>query len=80
MLAHGLVSAAEQLGVSSLHVTFCREDEWHELGAAGLLKRQGVQYHWHNRGYQTFDDFLGAPRAASARRSVRNGRGSGSRA
>jgi uncharacterized protein len=57
-LAHGLVSAAEQLGVSSLHVTFCREDEWHELGAAGLLKRQGVQYHWHNRGYRDFDDFL----------------------
>jgi hypothetical protein len=52
------VSAAEQLGVSSLHVTFCREDEWHELGAAGLLKRQGVQYHWHNRGYRDFDDFL----------------------
>jgi predicted N-acyltransferase len=57
-LAHGLVSAAEQLGVSSLHVTFCREHEWHELGAAGLLKRQGVQYHWHNRGYRDFDDFL----------------------
>ncbi len=58
MLVHGLVSAAEQLGVSSLHVTFCREDEWHELGAAGLLKRQGLQYHWHNRDYRDFDDFL----------------------
>jgi predicted N-acyltransferase len=57
-LARGLVSAAGELGVSSLHVTFCREPEWHELGAAGMLKRQGVQYHWHNRGYRSFDDFL----------------------
>jgi uncharacterized protein len=73
MLAHGLVSAAEQLGVSSLHVTFCPEDEWHELGAAGLLKRQGVQYHWHNRGYQTFDDFLGVLKS-SKRKTIRKER------
>jgi uncharacterized protein len=72
-LAHGLVSAAEQLGVSSLHVTFCREDEWHELGRAGLLKRQGVQYHWHNRGYRTFDDFLGALKS-SKRKTIRKER------
>ena len=72
-LAHGLVSAAEQLGVSSLHVTFCREDEWHELGAAGLLKRQGVQYHWHNRGYRDFDDFL-ASLKHSRRKTIRKER------
>ena len=72
-LAHGLVSAAEQLGVSSLHVTFCREDEWHELGAAGLLKRQGVQYHWHNRGYRAFDDFL-ASLKHSRRKTIRKER------
>jgi uncharacterized protein len=72
-LAHGLVSAAEQLGVSSLHVTFCREDEWHELGAAGLLKRQGLQYHWHNRGYRDFDDFL-ASLKHSRRKTIRKER------
>jgi uncharacterized protein len=72
-LAHGLVSAAEQLGVSSLHVTFCPEQEWHELGRAGLLKRQGVQYHWHNRGYGTFEDFLGALRS-SKRKTIRKER------
>jgi predicted N-acyltransferase len=72
-LAHGLVSAAEQLGVSSLHVTFCREDEWHELSAAGLLKRQGLQYHWHNRGYGDFDDFLGSLKH-SRRKTIRKER------
>jgi predicted N-acyltransferase len=73
MLAQALVSAAQQLGVSSLHVTFCPEDEWHELGAAGLLKRQGVQYHWHNRGYATFDDFLGTLKS-SKRKTIRKER------
>ena len=24
-----------------------------------MMLRTGVQYHWHNRGYQSFDDFLG---------------------
>jgi predicted N-acyltransferase len=30
-IIRAMVSAAEELGVSSLHVTFCREDEWHYL-------------------------------------------------
>jgi predicted N-acyltransferase len=73
LLARGLVAAAEQLNVSSLHVTFCLENEWDQLGAAGLLKRQGVQYHWHNRGYETFEDFLGALKS-SKRKTIRKER------
>jgi uncharacterized protein len=72
-LAQGLVSAAKELSVSSLHVTFCREPEWHSLGEAGLLKRQGVQYHWHNRGYATFEDFL-ATLKSSKRKTIRKER------
>jgi predicted N-acyltransferase len=72
-LARGLVGVAEQLGVSSLHVTFCREPEWDVFAAAGLLKRQGVQYHWHNRGYGTFDDFL-ATLKSSKRKTIRKER------
>ena len=51
---------AERLGVSSVHVTFPTEAEWRLLGEAGWLRRLGLQYHWHNRGYASFDDFLGA--------------------
>jgi uncharacterized protein len=72
-LAQGLLSAAKELSVSSLHVTFCREPEWHSLGEAGLLKRQGVQYHWHNRGYATFDDFLGTLKSGK-RKTIRKER------
>ena len=59
-LAQGLAQACAQLGVSSVHVTFCEEAEWEALGGAGWLQRLGTQFHWHNRGYATFDDFLGA--------------------
>jgi len=73
MLIEGLVSAAEQVGVSSLHVTFCPQVEWQALGEAGLLCRQGVQYHWHNRGYADFDDFL-AGLKSSRRKTIRKER------
>jgi predicted N-acyltransferase len=72
-LARGLVGAAEQIGVSSLHVTFCQRTEWDALAAAGLLRRQGVQYHWHNRGYRSFDDFL-ATLKSSKRKTIRKER------
>lgn len=59
-LAQGLVQACGELGTSSVHVTFCTEGEWAALGEAGWLRRIGVQFHWHNAGYASFEDFLGA--------------------
>ncbi len=59
-LIRGLVDVAERLGVSSLHITFPRAEEWRALGAAGLLQREGEQFHWENRGYASFDGFLAA--------------------
>jgi predicted N-acyltransferase len=55
-----LVQAGEKLGLSSVHVTFCEQAEWAALGEAGWLRRVGAQFHWHNQGYASFDDFLGA--------------------
>ncbi|MEM9625694.1 MAG: GNAT family N-acetyltransferase [Pseudomonadota bacterium] len=57
-LIQGLLRAAAQIDCSSLHITFCEDGEWQELGDAGMMQRTGVQYHWHNRGYASFDDFL----------------------
>ena len=58
-LIGGLAELARRHDVSSLHVTFPEEAEWEALGAAGFLQRIGLQYHWQNRGYDSFDDFLG---------------------
>lgn len=59
-LAQGLVQAAGQLDLSSVHATFCTDDEAAALEGAGWLRRLGTQFHWTNAGYATFDDFLGA--------------------
>lgn len=39
----------QELGVSSMHVTFNTEKEWHAMAKEGsFYQRLGVQYHWHN--------------------------------
>lgn len=55
-----LVAAALDLARerSSLHVLFPPEAEARELEHAGLMLRRGVQFHWTNAGYASFDDFL----------------------
>lgn len=60
ILIDGLAMLPEKLGMATLHVTFCSSDESRLMEDAGFLRRTGIQYHWHNRGYQSFDDFLGA--------------------
>ena len=49
--------------LSGVHVNFCREDEWSALRRAGWLPRLGLQYHWRNRGWSAFDDYLAGLRA-----------------
>jgi predicted N-acyltransferase len=44
--------------LSSVHVNFLRDDEREVLGEAGFLLRAGFQYHWRNRGFASFDDYL----------------------
>ncbi|MDH3473033.1 MAG: GNAT family N-acetyltransferase [Rhodospirillales bacterium] len=58
-LIAGMQELAERHGVASLHVTFPERAEWQALGEAGFLQRVGLQYHWQNRGYGSFEDFLG---------------------
>ncbi len=62
--APALIGAAEALvaqnGLSSAHATFIAPDEVPTWEAAGWLVRTGVQYHWLNEGYESFDAFLGA--------------------
>ncbi|GFO81022.1 MAG: hypothetical protein A49_06490 [Methyloceanibacter sp.] len=62
-----------ELDVSSLHITFMSQDEWKLAGELGYLQRTDRQFHWHNAGYETFDDFLRALARASARRSGASG-------
>jgi len=51
---------AEQFGASSVHINFLTKEEESILAGIGYLPRQGTQFHWFNRGYENFDDFLAA--------------------
>lgn len=46
--------------LSGAHVTFPDQADHDRLVGAGWLSRIGTQYHWDNRGYRSFDDFLAA--------------------
>jgi len=62
--AQQLLAAIEavttQNGISSAHVTFIDDHGAAECERRGWLMRHGIQYHWRNRGYGSFEDFLGA--------------------
>ncbi len=72
-LAGALAQACREMKLSSVHVTFCEAEEYAALGEAGWLQRLGVQFHWHNDGYTSFDDFLAALNARK-RKSVKRER------
>jgi predicted N-acyltransferase len=63
LVAQALRDVCTSNDISSVHVNFCAADEIAPLRDAGFLHRQGLQYHWHNRGYATFDDYLAAMRS-----------------
>ncbi|MEM6537410.1 MAG: GNAT family N-acetyltransferase [Pseudomonadota bacterium] len=60
LLAASSVDVAQQIGLSSMHVNFLGAEEDKCFAEAGLLARQTTQYHWFNRDYGTFDDYLAA--------------------
>ena len=60
-LLDALSAGLEGEGVSSLHVNFTSVACDQVLaGCDGWLQRLGCQFHWHNRGYRDFQDFLDA--------------------
>ncbi len=67
--------AVKQIGASSLHITFLTREEWQAAGDAGYLLRTGQQFHWENRGYKSFDEFLGELSSAK-RKTLRKERAS----
>ncbi|MBC7165638.1 MAG: N-acetyltransferase [Roseovarius sp.] len=57
-LLQGAREVAARHAISSVHFTFCTAEEVAAGEGAGYLARRTQQYHWENRGYGGFDDFL----------------------
>ena len=52
-------AVADDTECSSIHWLFCSAAEQAQLVKAGFFARASLQFHWHNRDYHAFDDFLG---------------------
>ena len=76
-LAPALIAAAERVvdqnHLSSAHATFIDPSEVELFERAGWLIRIDSQFHWHNDGFASFDDFLAALSSAK-RKSIRKER------
>ncbi len=62
-LAPHILKGAEavclQNNLSSAHATFIESAQLHLFEDAGWLMRSDIQFHWENREYASFEDFLG---------------------
>jgi uncharacterized protein len=73
-LLQGVGEAAARVSASSVHFMFLDPAERDQLLArAELMPRETLQYHWHNDGYTSFDDYLARFRSA-LRKQVRHER------
>ena len=58
-LIRAALELTRELGASSLHCLFATRAEAERMRAHGMMPRATVQFHWKNRGYASFDAFLG---------------------
>ena len=78
LVADALIKAsidyARSEGLSSWHVLFPNDEGADELSDAGLILRRDCQFHWLNRGYASFDDFLATFTAEKRKKAKRERR------
>lgn len=72
-LLQAMTELTRRGGHSSAHLTFCTEAEAEAAASEGWLHRTGVQFHWENRGYGGYEDFL-ATLASRKRKALRKER------
>lgn len=63
LMGQALAKIAAENKISSVHVNFCLPDEREALEQVGFFPRMGIQFHWQNRGFRSFDDYLGSFRS-----------------
>ena len=69
-----LIALARERHASSVHVLFPAGRDAAVLDAAGWLARRDCQFHWHNRGYASFEHYLEGFTAAKRKKARRERR------
>jgi uncharacterized protein len=73
-LAQSVVDLARDENVSSAHVLFIDEHDRTAMAAQPWLWRKDCQFHWRNRGYTSFEDFIATFRAEKRKKALRERR------
>jgi predicted N-acyltransferase len=73
ILFNTALELAQSMNSSSLHWLFTTDDETDFLAKHKMLRRLGCQFHWHNRGYANFADFL-AELSSAKRKNIKRER------
>src|SRR5690349_19784128 len=73
-LSTELLTYAKSERMSSAHLLFVTDEDRAALSDAGYLWRKDCQFHWHNRGYRSFDDFIATFRAEKRKKALRERR------
>jgi predicted N-acyltransferase len=63
LVGQALGKIAADNKISSVHVNFCLDDERRSLEEVGFLSRHGIQFHWLNQDFTSFDDYLASFRS-----------------
>jgi predicted N-acyltransferase len=78
LVRKALLDAARELGretgASTLHALFIDDAEREWLSNQGLMARLDCQFHWHNRQFGSFEDFLGTFTAEKRKKARRERR------
>ncbi|MHB8476743.1 MAG: GNAT family N-acetyltransferase [Steroidobacteraceae bacterium] len=74
LLSRTAIDYARGERLSSWHVLFPTDDAAEALSSAGLILRRDCQFHWYNRGYGSFDDFLATFTAEKRKKAKRERR------
>jgi len=57
-ILNNIINETKKINVSSIHFNFVQEPSDIKKNDLNILIRQGIQYHWKNNNYESFDDFL----------------------
>ena len=58
LLVNTIENLVKDNNLSSAHINFLSKDISIKLNHKNWIERKGLQFHWHNKEYKTFNDFL----------------------
>ncbi len=73
LMLRAAIEIMNRFNASSFHLNFLPECQWSAAQQHDMMPRIGIQFHWHNKNYDGFDEFL-ASLTSRRRKAIRKER------